>query len=415
MKQLLILLMAICPTSIFAQDVIVKKDGSTVVSKVMEIGTSEVKYKKFSNQNGPTYAINKSEILSINYENGEKDTFEEANNSTAKNTYVGGSICAETKSANDAYIEQCNSITPVWLEAQEIKGAKYTYNIMKIDESSVFENDDIKQTINIGLVDYRKDHWGELKTQEPKYEKMVDLFNNYVLMVKITNKTDRTIYLDLGNTFITRGDEAQPYYTPSATSTTHGTSGGASVNMGAVADAFGFGGKVGTLANGVNVGGGSTNSSTTVEYSQRVIAIPPKSAKSLEPQWMFVSGIKGMPYTMVKDNSNKATWQINVWSQYKNLQVGDIIHWKKDSPTIKLSFQVSYAFDENCSTLNRLNIGFYTSETYGIRTKMKAMTTDYVIDQLKDWQKVPFRFFLRNKPSEGLDISTLNVEHTGKK
>lgn len=70
--------MLLSATSVFAQDVIVKKDGSTILSKVVEIGTEEVKYKKHSNQNGPTYTIQKAEIQAINYENGEKDTFTDA-------------------------------------------------------------------------------------------------------------------------------------------------------------------------------------------------------------------------------------------------------------------------------------------------------------------------------------------------
>lgn len=64
---------------ISAQDVIVKKNGSTILSKVMEINSSDVKYKKHSNLNGPTYTIAKSELLSINYENGEKDVFDDSN------------------------------------------------------------------------------------------------------------------------------------------------------------------------------------------------------------------------------------------------------------------------------------------------------------------------------------------------
>ncbi|MBO7068975.1 MAG: hypothetical protein J6W52_09930 [Bacteroidaceae bacterium] len=58
-----------------AQDVIVLKDGSTVLSKVLEVNKEDVKYKKFSNQKGPTYTVSKSETMSINYENGEKDVF----------------------------------------------------------------------------------------------------------------------------------------------------------------------------------------------------------------------------------------------------------------------------------------------------------------------------------------------------
>ena len=78
MKKVLLCLMLLSATSVFAQDVIVKKDGSTILSKVVEIGSAEVKYKKFSNQNGPTYTITKAEIKTINYENGERDTFSDA-------------------------------------------------------------------------------------------------------------------------------------------------------------------------------------------------------------------------------------------------------------------------------------------------------------------------------------------------
>ena len=78
MKKVLLFFMLLLATSAFAQDVIVKKDGSTILSKVIEIGTSEVKYKKYSNPDGPTYTIAKSEIQAINYENGEKETFTDA-------------------------------------------------------------------------------------------------------------------------------------------------------------------------------------------------------------------------------------------------------------------------------------------------------------------------------------------------
>lgn len=61
----------------FAQDVIVKKDNSTVLCKVIEVSKSEIKYKKWSNQDGPTYSVNTSDIVRINYENGEVDNFNE--------------------------------------------------------------------------------------------------------------------------------------------------------------------------------------------------------------------------------------------------------------------------------------------------------------------------------------------------
>lgn len=70
-----------------AQDVIVKKDQSTVISKVLEITNTEIKYKKWNNQDGPTYSIDRSEVLSINYENGEVEKFTETTNNQ-QNTNV---------------------------------------------------------------------------------------------------------------------------------------------------------------------------------------------------------------------------------------------------------------------------------------------------------------------------------------
>ena len=61
--------------TVSAQDVILKKDNTTVLSKVIEITSTEIKYKKWSNQDGPTYSINRSLVTSIHYQNGEVDKF----------------------------------------------------------------------------------------------------------------------------------------------------------------------------------------------------------------------------------------------------------------------------------------------------------------------------------------------------
>ena len=59
-KFSLFVLLSMFMGNISAQDVIVKKDGSTILSKVMEVGSTEVKYKKYSNLDGPLYTISKS-------------------------------------------------------------------------------------------------------------------------------------------------------------------------------------------------------------------------------------------------------------------------------------------------------------------------------------------------------------------
>ena len=76
MKRFLFSLVAILFTCIcFAQDVIIKKDGTTILSTVIKVGQSEVEYKKYNNQTGPTYIVSINELSHINYANGTKDTF----------------------------------------------------------------------------------------------------------------------------------------------------------------------------------------------------------------------------------------------------------------------------------------------------------------------------------------------------
>ena len=60
-----------------AQDVITTKDGSSIEAKVLEITSSSVKYKKYSNPGGPTYTINPADIVDIRYENGDRDILNE--------------------------------------------------------------------------------------------------------------------------------------------------------------------------------------------------------------------------------------------------------------------------------------------------------------------------------------------------
>jgi hypothetical protein len=56
-----------------AQDVITLKNGNEIQAKVLEIGINEVRYKQSTNQAGPTYTINKSEIFRIKFENGDTE------------------------------------------------------------------------------------------------------------------------------------------------------------------------------------------------------------------------------------------------------------------------------------------------------------------------------------------------------
>ena len=72
---LLFAIFCISATGAFAQDVIILKNGNDIKAVVSEIGTDEVKYKRFDNTDGPTYTLKKGEIFMIMYPNGSRDVF----------------------------------------------------------------------------------------------------------------------------------------------------------------------------------------------------------------------------------------------------------------------------------------------------------------------------------------------------
>ena len=58
-----------------AQDLIVKKDGANVAAKVLEIGEKDIKYKKASHLDGPTYLVSVANVVYIRFEDGSTDIF----------------------------------------------------------------------------------------------------------------------------------------------------------------------------------------------------------------------------------------------------------------------------------------------------------------------------------------------------
>lgn len=108
MKKALSLITIAIAANAFCQDTIAMRDNSKLIAKVLEISSTEIKYKRFDNLNGPDYVISKNDISSITFRNGVKDVFEsiiEPTNSTSTytdNVFVNptppkGSVKRETK------------------------------------------------------------------------------------------------------------------------------------------------------------------------------------------------------------------------------------------------------------------------------------------------------------------------------
>jgi hypothetical protein len=71
----------------FSQDTLIKYSGDKIIVKVLEITSTEIKYKKIDFQDGPTYVENKFDVQHIKFANGVKEYFERAQKPTANNDY----------------------------------------------------------------------------------------------------------------------------------------------------------------------------------------------------------------------------------------------------------------------------------------------------------------------------------------
>lgn len=96
-----------------AQDVIVKRNGDEIQCKILEVSKNEVKYKRWTNQEGPAFVEKKTDIFMIKYENGEKEVV--AYESSALETPAVVPSLSTAKS-NDFTLADPTPISNVYLE-----------------------------------------------------------------------------------------------------------------------------------------------------------------------------------------------------------------------------------------------------------------------------------------------------------
>lgn len=94
----------------YSQDLIIKKNGDEIKSKVLEVNLGIIKYKKYDNLNGPTFEVKKSDVFIIKYENGTKDvinTLKSTSSSistTNDNQDEAGNLCFTEKHRSTSII-----------------------------------------------------------------------------------------------------------------------------------------------------------------------------------------------------------------------------------------------------------------------------------------------------------------------
>ncbi len=357
-------LMLCCSMMLQAQDVIVKRDGSTILSKVLEVNQNDIKYKKSSNPKGPTYAIDKAEVMAINYEGGDRDTFDEvrptqiAANDQVQTTSFG--VNPNLEEDNLKLVREYNAGSIKYIGNKGNKECYYYIGLLKVKEGSVLETPEIKMDFSLN----------DAKCPKP---------STVLLLVTLKNKTNKTVYIDLANCFFMQGSSAQPYYIQSTTTTGTGGTTGASINLGSVTGSLGIGGALGTLSNGVNVGGSKSNMTTTTTFSQRIIAIPPKAVLPLEAKCFCEFEEKFGMYGKNCRISSSVILQHAASLLEKGLIKEDAGYYKVFRGMLKrgevlnlpetgnddIAIFVTYAFDEQMSNTQTMRSSLYWAQIIG--------------------------------------------------
>lgn len=341
-----------------AQDVIVKKDGTTILSKVLEVNAENLKYKKFKNLQGPTYSMSLSEIISVNYENGEKDTFGKIDNSINESSNQMTSTKLIEKPADGRNQDLISVYNRNYkLNSKEKKTDDYAKGcvlVFGVKSNSIMSNEDL-----------------EMKFVRTKFER-TKYDGYFIYNINIKNKTDRTIYIDKGNCFrIGKTGDVYCYFDNTEQTTVNsGGSTGGSLGLGSVAGVLGIGGVVGQLANGVSIGGESSHSVSKTYSQQRVIAIPPHGNRNMtEEKWVEVNKTYERWGKAELFEYNPCVWPHNeddLGLKRGIVKRGESITFSENNSPYKREYLITYSTDEYFSSYSTLKAEIYLHQIFGV-------------------------------------------------
>lgn len=193
------------------------------------------------------------------------------------------------------------------------------------------------------------------------------------MRIKVTNKTDKIMFIDLGTSYLKKNDVASVIFTPTITSTMTGQSVGAGVNLGSVASAVGIGGMVGTALGGVNIGGSKGSSNTTTTYAQRFMSVPPRSAILLEDIPILTPGSEKalgnlFYFKEMGMGKQKALWCLS--HKFDDVESGKVTNYTEENTLFTIGCFINYSFTEDFKQSHGIETMYYVKMVAG-----SSMTT----------------------------------------
>ena len=264
MKKFFITLIVLLCTmqSIVAQDVLITTDGDVMTVYIDDIGSSTIYYKTTNSDAAQLQRIDKSKVYMVKKADGTKIDLSSASTPTEKATTTAQPMNIElseaAKQRNKELIDALNKAASLpEHEKPKDKLAYSFYATIGVEDNSVMCNDDIEISFEA-----RSDiYWGTGRNGSAN------------ISFTIKNNTNKTIFIDLAETYFVSNGESSAYYIPTAYSSSTSKTGDANA---------------GTFAGAMGIHDYQTNISTSTVYSQRIISIPPNSYKGLDERQLFM-------------------------------------------------------------------------------------------------------------------------------
>lgn len=214
MKRFILSVLSVISISAFAQDVLIKRSGDELQVMVLKISTTEIEYKKWDNQEGPTYCVPKSEVFMIKYKNGDKDVFKEETSDTPKETESNQSV-----SDNQALIDGYRNETHTYFWSKPTKPSKKkargAIGTLGITSSSILSTNDIEISLRQATESESNRYWLDAVIGERFEISPANVFWSHPVkfVIEIYNKTSQNIYIDKAACFRqSQLGEKRPYY-----------------------------------------------------------------------------------------------------------------------------------------------------------------------------------------------------------
>ena len=193
------------------------------------------------------------------------------------------------------------------------------------------------------------------------------------MRIKVTNKSDKILFVDLGTSFLKKNNVASVIFTPTIISTMVGQSVGIGVNAGSIAYAVGIGGIASTALGGINVGGSKSSSVTTTTYAQRFVAVPPKSAVLLEDVPILTPDSEKalgdlFYFKEIGMGKQKKLWCLS--NKFNDVESRKIIEYTEDNTLFTIGCYLNYSFSEDFKTSYGIETTYYVKKLIG-----SSMTT----------------------------------------